>query len=1175
MYIPLHVYSDFSLGVGTASAADIPQRAADLKIPAIALTDIETLAAQIRFHHECKSRGVKAISGVELRQGFLVDNPIGQEQGRVVLLARNELGYELLCRIVTARRGGSKPDEVSPAVRIAEFTSELKNNVFVLSDDAAVLQALLNSGIEPSLLRCLLVRPYVGLQEDLLLACAKKNGIALLADPHVVMLKPEDRPLHLLQMAIRLQMPVDRIRAFAQSSDRHLIAPHKFDMLFADLPEAIEETIRVADQCNLDLTKSRLIFPRVDLNSLRKHGKGRDADPQSEAPAQRDPAPASSKGRRAELTGAQASAPLEAGNSALDSEASGAVQRADALIEAQASVSVEKGVSALEPEASSAVRRDAGMGAQASSLLRSGCSADDATRKEEQNFLKTCCFEGLAQKGLTKDPVYSTRLQAELDVISERGFAPYFLVVAEIVEQARSMGLEIAARGSGVSSLVTFVMGITNIDPVRNGLFFERFLHQHRMELPDIDLDFDSNRRDEIIEWVFRRFGKDRVAMVCTYMTFQRRSALREGLKALGMPLKEIDEFCKTVPLEELSKEEQDLFSRKNLDDPFEIPVDNLLEPYRSFLPWVLKLIGKPHHISIHPGGLVIADREIARCAPIERAPKGIRVTQYEMRAAELAGLVKIDLLGNRCLSELQETLELVKEKSAKERKESAASSGALELSPERTRERELYASLRSIQDIPIDDPRTLELISEARTVGCFQIETPVMRSVLSRMPIRGVHDVVAALAIARPGPAAGKAKSAFLKRARGEDQPTPPHELLEDCLKETYGLPLYDEQIMLMISQLSGWSLAEADSMREQIIHAQLDPGMQDKLREKFIQASVSIGATESGAGAVWEVVDNFAAYSFNKAHACSYAMLAYLSAFLKTHVPSEYACAVLNNHGGLYALRSLASDFQRCGVRILAPNVNHSFARCTMEGNSVRVGLDQIKYLTQASKRKIISHRESSGPFKSLAEFLKKVPISARELEALVLAGVCDGLAPLSADLYPFAHEGVLKALGKPVDPDRLQTFQPGGVIVENNEQLKQLDRYRSLVRVSNELKFFHMHISDHPLRILRSEADKHTCIPVSELINHTGEVVKIAGMIAASRRVVTRSGLVVHYLSFEDEYGIIESVLSPAVYRNLEALIQNPGPYLIEGKVELDGGDIRMNIQKLGPFHKRDRH
>ncbi len=1146
MYIPLHVYSDFSLGVGTASAADLPQRAAELEIPAIALTDIETLAAQIRFHHECKSRGVKAISGVELRQGFLVDNPIGQEQGRVVLLARNELGYELLCRIVSARRGGAKPDAVSPAVRIAEFASELKNNVFVLSDDAAVLEALLNSGIEPALLRCLLVRPYVGLQEDLLLACAKKNGIALLADPHVVMLKPEDRPLHLLQMAIRLQMPVDKIRSFAHSSDRHLIATDKFEMLFADLPEAIEETTWVADQCDLDLTRSRHIFPKVDLSSLRKYRKGGDLDPQPEAASQRTPAPESSKGLRAELTGAQSSVPIDAGVSALEPAASGVLQSAGAL-----------------------------MGAQVSSLLQSGGSADDATRNEEQDFLKTCCLEGLAQKGLAADPVYTTRLQTELDVIAEQGFAPYFLVVAEIVEQARSMGLEIAARGSGVSSLVTFVMGITNIDPVRNGLFFERFLHQHRMELPDLDLDFDSNRRDEIIEWVFRRFGKDRVAMVCSYMTFQRRSALREGLKALGMPLKEIDEFCKTVPLEELSKEEQDLFSRKNLDDPFEIPVDNLVEPYRSFLPWVLKLIGKPHHISIHPGGLVIADREIARCAPIERAPKGIRVTQYEMRAAELAGLVKIDLLGNRCLSELQATLELVKEKCAKEQRESSASSRAHELTAERTRERDLYASLKSIQDIPIDDPKTLELISEARTIGCFQIETPVMRSVLSRMPIRGVHDVVAALAIARPGPAAGKAKAAFLKRARGEDQPTPPHELLEDCLKETYGLPLYDEQIMLMISQLSGWSLAEADSMREQVIHAQLDPDMQDKLQEKFIQASVSMGATASGAGAVWKVVDNFAAYSFNKAHACSYAMLAYLSAFLKTHVPSEYACAVLNNHGGLYALRSLASDFQRCGVRILAPNVNHSFARCSMEGSTVRVGLDQIKYLTQASKRKIILHRESSGPFKTLAEFLKKVPISARELEALVLAGVCDGLAPLSPDLYPFAHEGVLKALGKPADPDRLQTFQPGGVIVENNEQLKQLDRYRSLVRVSNELKFFHMHISDHPLRILRSEADKHTCIPISELIKHTGEVVKIAGMIAASRRVVTRSGLVVHYLSFEDEYGIIESVLSPAVYRNLEDLIQNPGPYLIEGKVELDGGDIRMNIQKLGPFHKRDRH
>ena len=1077
MYIPLHVYSDFSLGVGTASVADLAARAAELKFSAIALTDIESLAAQIKFHHECKSRGVKAISGVELRSSFLVDSPIGKDAGRIVLLAKNKRGYELLCEIVSTRRGGVKADEAPPAVRVAELAPELSGNLFVLSDDPSVVGDLLAAGVRNSSLGLLLVRPYVGVQEELLIDCSKKTDVRLFADPHVVMLKPEDRPLHLLQMAIRLQMPIDKIRAFAQSSDRYLIPPDRLEALYADLPEAIAATVRFADECELDLTETKHIFPSVDLQALRSQLTQKDS---------------------------------------------------------------------------------------ASSI-----SADLSTQSEHE-FLSACCLEGLTRLGLGGDPCYRERLKAELDVVAAHGFAPYFLVVAEIVEHARSMGLEVAARGSGVSSLITYVMGITVIDPIKNGLFFERFLHQHRMELPDIDLDFDSNRRDEIIDWVFRRFGRERVAMVCTYMTFQRRSALREGLKALGMPLKEIDAFCKTVPLEELSKEEQDLFSRKNLDDPFDIPVENLVEPYRSFLPWILKLIGKPHHISIHPGGVVIADREISSCAPIERAPKGIRVTQYEMRAAELAGLVKIDLLGNRCLSELQETLELVKARSAKELNEASSS---VSLSAERRREQELRASLNSIRDIPLDDPQTLELISQARTIGCFQIETPVMRAVTSRMPIRGVHDVVAALAIARPGPAAGKAKAAFLKRARGEERSKSAHELLEEVLNETYGLPLYDEQIMLMISKLSGWTLAEADAMREKIIHAQLDLNTQERLRNEFVNAAVKQGATAAGADEVWKVVDNFAAYSFNKAHACSYALLAYQSAFLKTHVPAEFACSVLNNHGGSYPLRSLVSDFQRFGVRILAPNVNYSFARCSMEGRAVRIGLDQIKFLTQASKRKIIKMRESSGPFTTLAAFLKKIPLSSREIESLILAGICDGLDPLAPDLYPFAHEGVLQALGKPADPDRLLTFQPGGVIVENNEQLKQLDRYRSLVRVSNELKFFHMHVSDHPLRILRSEADKHGCIPISELKDHVGEVVKTAGMIAASRRVVTRSGLVVHYLSFEDEYGIIESVLSPAVYRQLEELIQNPGPYLIDGKIEMDGGDIKMNVQKLGPFHKRD--
>ena len=1041
MYVPLHVYSDFSLGYGSASADELAERGRELGLVALALTDIECLAGQMRFHYECKSRGLKAITGVELRKDFstLEGLSVGKSD-RLILLARNRRGYEELCKLVSLRRSTARPDSVLPMERAAALARSSSSDLFFLTDDQASAEHLLNNGLDVSALRLLLVRPghRSSVSENALISFATSNDIRIVADPMVVMLRPEDRPLHILQMAIKLKKTVGEVNRIGESAERHMMEAERFVEVFRDLPHAVAETLSIAEQCSLDLTGQKLVFPQIGLSTI----------------------------------------------------------------------------------------------SQASPLnqLRAACSEVIAKFPEE----------------------YKQRLEGEMQVIAENGFASYFLVVAEITREARRRGIAVAARGSAVSSLVAYALGITSVDPVKNGLIFERFLHQHRQEPPDIDLDFESDRRGEIQAWVGDRFGRDRVAAISAYITFQKKSAFREGLKAFGMSAKEVNQFCEMVPAEVLSRAEEDVLREKQMSDPFAAPIDLLSERYQSYVPWLMRLQGRVHHLSVHPGGTVIADREITYYTAIERAPKGVKVTQYDMRSIELAGLVKIDLLGNRCLSELQEACRLIR---------NGGSGDAI-------------AQTFSLLAIPEDDERTWSAINSARTLGCFQIETPTMRSILTRMPVSKMADLVAALAIARPGPASGSAKSSFLQRVKGQKVAIPAHPALKEVLSETYGMVVYDEQIISIIATLTGMPLSEADHMREEVIKAQGEKVSLQRLKQSFMDSALQNGMEISALESVWNIVTRFASYSFNKAHACSYGILAYQAAFLKTHFVHEFACAVLNNHEGGYSLRTLLAEFQRCGVDFLAVDINKSADRCTIEDGKVRIGLNHVKFLSEPSKLVIVNERERSGLFESLADLLKRVPLNNRELSALVLAGACDALWPLRNKLYPFEHENVLKMLASRSEGASLNAYIPLGSVTVNPEDRERFDVYRRLVRVNNELKFLGLHISDHPITLLRAEANRYGCIPIANIPDHIGEAVTLVAFTSTTQRVVTASGNVMQYVTFEDEGGMVESVISPGVYARLADPIDNPGPFLVDGKVEDDAGEVRLHVTELRAFHVREK-
>lgn len=668
----------------------------------------------------------------------------------------------------------------------------------------------------------------------------------------------------------------------------------------------------------------------------------------------------------------------------------------------------------------------------------------------------------------------NARLQLELREIERRGLSGYFLRVADLAREAVRRGIPFCARGSAVGSLVAFRLGLTPLDPEQHGLYFERFLHAHRAELPDIDLDFASERRDELLSWLFRAYPHQ-VAMVGVHQTYQLRGALRAGLKALGMPAAEVEHFCRRLPDPELEAP---------------VPGDLLLPRYRAQLPLLLRLVGKPSHLSVHPGGVFFTPPPVESYAPTFRAPKGVLTCQYDMASCERAGLVKIDLLGNRFLSELADVGIVVR---------------------------------------TADDPATLATLDRADTLGCFQLETPAMRDVLRRLPIRRFADVVTALALVRPGPGAGTAKATFLRRARGERAAPAPDPKLQGRLANTYGLPLFEEDIMTMLAVLGEVSLAKAEAWREAIGRGE----------------EVPAGIPEPAA----TLIRRFAAYSFNKAHASSYAWLAYQAAFLKTHHTGPFAAALLNHHAGVYPLRTLVADLQRHGIRFVPPDVNHSAERSEWRDGEVFVGLDQVKFLTARSRAALLASR----PFTRMDDLPS---LGKRELEALVWCGACDGLWPLRADLYPYAQEVWLQGVRSPVT----------GLQVEDSPERVRL--YQRLARVQRELETLGMHLSDHPLALLRPEARRLGCVSLREV----GEGrVRVVALVCASRRVPRRTGEPLHFVTLEDESGLLEAVVTPPVYSRLGNPIQTPGPYLLEGELV---GEGRLSVGSVLPFHQRNR-
>ena len=708
-------------------------------------------------------------------------------------------------------------------------------------------------------------------------------------------------------------------------------------------------------------------------------------------------------------------------------------------------------------------------------------------------------------------PAIQERLDHELEVIAHAGFEPIFLIVEEILNYARQTGVPFSSRGSAASSLVAHCLGITSPDPLRLNLYFERFLNPARTTPPDIDTDLCSRRRDAVIQHVFETYGEDRVAMVGTINRFRPRSALGEVAKAHGMDAAKVREMVNQLPNAwwarfEEAQEGQDPPSpfaelRNTYPSPFHQQIFDEAEAIQNL----------PRHLSVHAGGLIVAPGALTDLVPVTRSgSKGVIITQLDLDSVEALGLVKIDLLGIRGLTVLGDVGEFISESRPGE-----------------------FANLVSALDaIPSDDAQTSERVETGQTIGCFQIESPGMRSTLREIHARSEDDIMAALALYRPGPLSGGLKDAFVRRFKGEEQVSHLHSALAPLLDETFGVILYQEQVLRIAHELSGFSLAEADLLRRAMSH--FDPGKRmQELEKKFVsQAQEKSGVPIEIGERVWEMMAAFAGYGFPKAHAASYAKVAWRSAWCKTYFPAQFLAAVLANWGGYYSQRVYLGEARRMGLSVRPPHVNWSGTNFQVRNEMLYMGLDQVKELTRRTIERIIQ----LAPFNSLDEFLARVDPRLQEVTNLARVGALEGCGSIPS---------ILRRLERGWQAGQMSLF--GWDDHEVDWTLEQ--------KVNAQVELLGMSLEAHPLELVADKIASSGSISIADAAGKVGKRVTVAGIRQTSHRSRTAKGEPMLFLTLEDLTGTLDAIAFPDVYRTAKDLLNSISPILVTGMMEMD--------------------
>lgn len=731
-------------------------------------------------------------------------------------------------------------------------------------------------------------------------------------------------------------------------------------------------------------------------------------------------------------------------------------------------------------------------------------------------------YDGAIWRYGTLSVIVRQRVEKELAVIREKGYADYFLVVDEIVRQApRTCG-----RGSAAASIVSYCLGITHVDPIKHNLLFERFLNPGRHDPPDIDVDFPWDERPAILEWVFKQYGHQHAAMVANQNTLATRAALREIAKVYGLPAAEIGkalnflqrraDFVEVQPGKTVQDWARDVCRALNLRNP-----------WPEILYWSTQLDGHFRNLGLHPGGVVLVPDEIRRYVPVEISASNLPVIQWEKDQAEEAGLVKIDLLGNRSLAVIRDAIAAV-----------ARNTGHVID----------YATWD-----PITDPASNDLIRRGETMGCFYVESPATRLLLKKlwggMPPerRAVADVFEYLVVVSSliRPAANTFTEDFIRRAHGEHY-TSPHPILDEILSETHGIMVYQEDVMKVAVALGGFSVEDGDQLRKVLSKKHKERQLRDYQRQ-FYQGAMARGAECRVIDAIWAMIMSFAGYSFCKPHSASYAQVSFKSAYLRAHYPAEFVAAVVSNQGGYYSAFAYLSEGRRMGLTILPPDINASTWAYTGSGKTVRIGFMQIKGLQKDVVKQLIAERETNGPYRSLLDFVSRMKLDYTQAKLLIKAGCFDAIA--GELTRPALLWRVFAA----------QATRPPSSIPIPTE-------YSAQKKLQHEITLFGFPIYCHPLDLFMEGLAGTSCILAKDLDQYVGKEVTLIGWLLTEKIVSTKKGEPMEFMTLEDQTGMYDATVFPNIYRLYCDLLATNQAYLVTGLVEEHFSTVTVTVKTL---------
>lgn len=1039
-FVHLHCHTNYSLLEGASRIEDLIQTAREAGMDALAITDTNGMYGVVPFFKTAREKGIRPIIGVEIIEKKEEIERAEKKEDRfcssAVLLARDNIGYAKICEIVTEK---ALSDRFSLAEALIRRKHGIREQIFVLTHDLSLLSLLApHMGKETlfiELIRFDTAESRNQVRE--LVATSKELDLGLVATNDVHFAKPEGHRIHKVLRAIDLNTTLSML-PFPEitSPEAFLKSDMQMRTLFEEIPEAIENARRIAENCSFEFDIRNFSFPKFPL-------------PEGETPF---------------------------------------------------------------------------------------------------SYLWKLCFKGISKRYNPLTPKVLERLKYEISVIEALGFTEYFIIVNDIANHARKAGIPLIGRGSAANSIVSYLLGITNVDPLEHDLYFERFLNPERKSPPDIDLDFCWRQRDDVLDYVYKKYGNEHVAMISTHVTFAWRSSIREVAKVMGIPQGEIGKFTKKIPHWGVHSIEETV---KKIPECRNLPIHR--EPFKSVIGIAKKIEGYPRHLSVHAGGIVIGKELLTKHLPLEKASKGIVVTQFDMFSVEDVGLVKIDLLCQRSLSVREDTLKEVKKNYG------------------RKPDLEDYTTLYG-------DKKTVDLIRNGRTIGCFYIESPAMRGLLKKLDVKSFEMLTAASSIIRPGVAESGMMQQFIKRHKGEEAVIYLDPKLEEILGNTYGVMVYQEDVIRVAHELAGMSLAEGDLLRRGMSGKERSPGAMKEIENKFIGACFENGVKKKAAEELWRQISSFAGYAFCKAHSASYAQLSFQVAYLKTHYPAEFMAAVLSNQGGFYHPSVYIEEARRMGLAILHPDINrseyHYIAEYRAEGlaekfnarerkkrDALRVGFLQIKNLSRRSADAILSERRR-GWFTSLKDFLGRVRIDPSEVKILIRSGVFDSFELSRPELlWKLETHLSLKDGGK-----RRHHHPFHSITLKEDRIVPRIPEFTLQEKLEAEMELFEFTVSAHPIALYRNKLNGQKFVSSVDVPRYKGRVVRIIGWLDVVKRTITSKGEYMKFVTFEDERGIIEATLFPVSYKRYGHLLSGRGPYIVTGKVEEEAGFYTITVTSL---------